>query len=303
MTTGGVVRIFGHYGLGASLRDFVLTKQKRGDVMTYTCSRRTLLGWVPLGVAGILGAAYIRPAVAQDDYEVPIRDYFPSGNPKLVADTVLYAHSSVEKVAALVAARPALSNANIDWGFGDWESAIGAASHTGRRDVADVLLEHGARPDIFTHAMLGHVDVIRAIIEAQPGIQRIAGPHGITLMAHARAGKEGAESVVDYLGSVGGADKSPEVLPLLAAETAYVGTYRWGSHENDILTVEAKKNRLSLKGARGFGRTLFHVGDHTFRPAGAPSVRISFRVADKIAIECKIYDAELMVLATRKADG
>jgi hypothetical protein len=40
-----------------------------------------------------------------------------------------------------------------DWGFGDWEDALGACSHTGNREIAGYLIER-ARPTIFSAAML-----------------------------------------------------------------------------------------------------------------------------------------------------
>jgi hypothetical protein len=49
-------------------------------------------------------------------------------------------------------------------------------------------LAHGARPSIFSAAMLGQLAVVRAFTEAAPGVQGTPGPHGITLLAHARAG-------------------------------------------------------------------------------------------------------------------
>ena len=268
--------------------------------MSFTYSRREVLGWVPIGVAGLLGAGYVRNASAQADDGGAVRDYFPRANPQNATETVLYAHSQIEKVAALVEAHPALANAAIDWGFGDWESAVGAAAHMGRRDVAELLLSHGARPDIFTLAMMGRVDAVRAIVEAQPGVQGISGPHGITLMAHAKAGKEKAAAVVEYLESIGGADPRPEPPPLLLDASAYAGSYRWGSHDDEVFAVEAKDGRLSLKPARGFGRGLVHVGDHAFYPGGAPAVRVVFAIDGDVAGECKIIDAEVMVSAQRE---
>ncbi len=61
---------------------------------------------------------------------------------------------------------PRLANATWDWGGGDWESALGAAGHMGRRDIAELLLAHGARLDLFVAAMLGEVEVVRAILDA-----------------------------------------------------------------------------------------------------------------------------------------
>src|SRR6185503_18929276 len=97
-------------------------------------------------------------------------------------------HGRFERVKALVGASPALARATWDWGFGDWETALGAASHVGNREIAQYLVSMGARPDLFYHAMMGHLDVIKAAVAAQPGIQTIRGPHGITLLMHAQAG-------------------------------------------------------------------------------------------------------------------
>lgn len=51
------------------------------------------------------------------------------------------AHSDLDKVKDLVGKRPELANAAWDWGFGDYETAIGAASHMGRRDITEGLDE------------------------------------------------------------------------------------------------------------------------------------------------------------------
>ena len=56
---------------------------------------------------------------------------------------------------------------------------------SGRREIAEFLLAHGARPTVFSAAMLGQLDVVKAFVSASPGVQRTLGPHGITLMAHA----------------------------------------------------------------------------------------------------------------------
>ena len=64
------------------------------------------------------------------------------------------AHGDLEFVRARLAENPTLANAAWDWGDGDWESALGAAGHMGRRDIAELLLAHGARLDLFVAAML-----------------------------------------------------------------------------------------------------------------------------------------------------
>ena len=118
---------------------------------------------------------------------------------ELVAEFVLKSHGDLGVVKQLVEREPAIVNAAWDWGGGDWETALGAAAHVGRRDIAEYLLEHGARKDVFAAAMLGEVDVVRAMLEAQPGLRDARGPHGIPLSAHAEAGGEQARDVLDLL--------------------------------------------------------------------------------------------------------
>jgi len=125
----------------------------------------------------------------------------PRLDPALVEEFVGKAHGDLARVASLLAAHPALVNAAWDWGAGDWETALGAAAHMGRRDIALLLLSHGARMDIFAAAMLGHLPVVRAIVEAEPSAAGWAGPHGIPLLAHAEKGGPDAAETVAYLRS------------------------------------------------------------------------------------------------------
>jgi ankyrin repeat protein len=64
------------------------------------------------------------------------------------------AHGDLEEVERLLEREPALLNAAWDWGGGDWETALGAASHMGRRDIAELLIQRGARVDVFASALL-----------------------------------------------------------------------------------------------------------------------------------------------------
>src|SRR5438552_6269780 len=98
------------------------------------------------------------------------------------------AHGDLEAVRAALVAEPCLANAAWDWGGGDWETGLGAAAHMGRRDIAELLLAHGARLDVFAAAMLGRVEIVRAILEAYPEMREARGPHGIPLLAHAEKG-------------------------------------------------------------------------------------------------------------------
>jgi len=126
----------------------------------------------------------------------------PAIKPDLVKEFVVAAHGDLDKVKALLAQEPGLLNATWDWGGGDFEAAIGGAGHMGRRDIALFLLEKGARMDIFVAAMLGEIEVVRATLQAFPGLLKSKGPHGILLIAHARAGGKEAQVVLDYLQSL-----------------------------------------------------------------------------------------------------
>jgi Ankyrin repeat len=123
----------------------------------------------------------------------------PPIDSELVAEFVLKAHGDLGVVKQLLEREPAIVNAAWDWGGGDWETALGAAAHVGRRDIAEHLLEHGARMDVFAAAMLGETAIVRAMLDAQPAVREARGPHGITLMAHAEAGGEQAREVLELL--------------------------------------------------------------------------------------------------------
>ncbi|MEP0803934.1 MAG: ankyrin repeat domain-containing protein [Chloroflexota bacterium] len=120
----------------------------------------------------------------------------------LVQEFVGNAHGNLERVKELLAQEPALVNATWDWGGGDFETALGAASHMGRRDIATFLLERGARLDLFAAAMLGKLDIVQAALEAFPQAIHTPGPHGIPLITHAEAGGEEAKAVLEYLFSL-----------------------------------------------------------------------------------------------------
>jgi len=127
----------------------------------------------------------------------------PALVPQVVQAFVGNAHGDFEAVQKALSDEPGLVNAAWDWGGGDWETALGAAGHMGRRDIAELLLAHGARIDVFVAAMLGEVDVVRAILKAHPDARDAKGPHGIPLRAHAEAGGDQARGVVELLDAAG----------------------------------------------------------------------------------------------------
>jgi hypothetical protein len=134
----------------------------------------------------------------------------PQINRQLVQDFVIYAHSDLAMTQKLLEKEAALLNAAMDWGGGDWETGLGAASHMGRRDIAGFLLEKGARIDLFCAAMLGLLDAVKAMLTFQPKLIDAKGPHGFSVHFHAQVGAEEAEPVLDYLQSI----KKVELKPI-----------------------------------------------------------------------------------------
>jgi hypothetical protein len=241
----------------------------------------------------------------------PVGDLFPTQPPELAREMVTVAHFDLKRVKELVSARPALARAAWDWGFGDWETALGAASHMGNRAIAEYLISQGARPSLFSATMLGQLEVVKAFVATQPGVQRIRGPHSITLLAHARMGGEAARPVFDFLRSLGDADADAPVSLTEGEAAGLIGTYAFGTgatqqveltadlkmYANNKMYTHAPQLNWTRKGT--MTRPLFHLGDRTFYPAGAPSVRIGFTEHDG-TVMMTITDAELVLTARRK---
>jgi hypothetical protein len=232
-------------------------------------------------------------------------------NDNIVSGIVGASHGNFDKVKELVNARPELAGASWDWGFGDWETAIGAASHVGRRDIAEFLMSHGARPDIFTYTMMGMLKSVQEIIETVPGIQSHAGPHGITLLQHAKNRLENKEisssdaanvsKVLSYLESLGNADLKPKSLDVTEEEKKkYLGEYRFGTGDGEIFVVDLHRLGFLQIGRKGsFPRVLRKVDENTFSPAGAPSVNIIFKVTNDKAVSLSVHEPEPLVTAVR----
>lgn len=178
--------------------------------MSEAISRRV---FTTVAAGSVLGAAAAAddppkgPVEAAFERDYPLPKFKPSWkrpqlNRALVQDFVIYAHSELDMVKRLLEKEPALLNAAMDWGAGDWETGLGGASHMGRRDIALFLLDKGARIDLFCAAMLGQLDAVKAFLTLQPKLIDAKGPHGFSLHFHAQVGGKDAEKVLDYLQSV-----------------------------------------------------------------------------------------------------
>jgi hypothetical protein len=258
-----------------------------------TFSRRvavksSLFGVVAVAVPNLIFAKNVFET--DNKTEVIINGKYPAIADEIANEVVGVSHFNLDRLKELVNPRPELARATWDWGFGDWETAIGAASHTGRKDIVNYLLSKGARPDIFTFAMLGSYTAVKAMIAASPGIQNITGPHGITLLQHVKNGmsddaanNDEAKKLVDYLESL----NLPETKYLTLEEKdkpKFLGDYKYGDGAGEGFSIKTNMRKLLTLGKIGKnGGALYMIGPNKFTYNGAPSVVIDFLVeGDKV---------------------
>ena len=198
----------------------------RGKIAMQTRVTRRVFGIVAgttlVGTTSQVGFTQDEPTIPKSgpleapferDYEAP--SFKPSWkklqiNRQLAQDFVIYAHSDLEMVKKLLDREPGLLNASIDWGGGDWESALGGASHMGKKEIVEYLLSRSARIDIFCAAVMGQLDAVKAFLKLQPTLIDARGPHGFSLHFHAQVGGDSALSTLEYLQSI----KQMELKPI-----------------------------------------------------------------------------------------
>ena len=166
-------------------------------------NRRESLARIGAGV--FIGLSTSRALAIQTTAPAPKPVRPPPIGADEVREFVGAAHGKLERVREMLAARPSIANATWDWGGGDFETALGGASHMGRPDIARVLLQAGARLDLFAAAMLGLLPVVQAALETDRSLLDTPGPHNIPLIVHAEKGGDPAKAVLDYLRSLGDA--------------------------------------------------------------------------------------------------
>jgi hypothetical protein len=260
--------------------------------MSHSISRRHLPLLIP-------AAATVVAVGEAAEEKSNIWDGFPRQDPAWSKEVVGASHRDLGKVKELVDEHPTLANATYDWGFGDWETALGAAAHTGRRAIAEYLLEKGARLDMFAAAMLGMTDVLKKMVEARPGVEATYGPHGIPLIMHARAGGDAAKETFAYLQTLPGASAG---IPTPAFDDEkrklYVGSYQIENGLKAEIKLSSPK-QLSLEMENNSSRWLHHAGEGEFYPAGAAKVRFRFTWAGEKVSGFSIVDGTRVVRARR----
>jgi len=264
--------------------------------MSHVPSRRQFIHAAAAAVPAALALGPRNAAAAE-----PVPAMFPTQSAELVQEMVVVAHGNVPRVRDLVSRQNTLAKAAWDWGFGDWETALGAASHVGNREIAELLLAHGAHPTMFSAAMLGQLDVVKAFIAAAPGVERTRGPHSISLLKHAVAGGSNAKSVVEYLKTLDGADDRLATAPLSEADIARLsGAYVFGITPADRFDVAGAGGQLQISRPGRYPRGLLHRGSFEFSPVGAESVRLVFSESADDAL-LTIHDPDVVLTAHRKA--
>lgn len=130
-------------------------------------------------------------------------DTEPPLDKALVAEFVGVAHRDKSRVETLLSENPTLLNAAHDWGHGDFETALGAASHVGYMELVTYLVDKGAQTNIFTACLFGQLDIVKSMLKTFPASLHAKGPHGFTLLHHAIRGGDQALEVKAYLESLG----------------------------------------------------------------------------------------------------
>ncbi|MDX1942272.1 MAG: hypothetical protein SFU99_17035 [Saprospiraceae bacterium] len=283
---------------------------------SHSISRRTavkssVFGLLAVSVPNIVFAKNVSDFASEEIKSGELFHRYPSIDDAIVSEVVGASHFNLDRVKELVNRRPELARATWDWGFGDWETAIGAASHVGRRDIIEFLMRNGARPDIFTYAALGSYDAVKSMIEASPGVQSIVGPHGITLLQHAKIGsnsdnlseqqKKDYTLLINYLEGLGNADIRQTNLEMTDEEKEkYLGDYRYGEGPEDGFSVKINMRKLLSLGKLGkFGGGLFRKAENVFSYNGITSVEISFLVKDGKVLSLTVHEPDLVLTAKK----
>lgn len=278
--------------------------EKQNPISRRFLVKSSVFGLLAASVPSIVFSNNIQPDGT--DNQSPHNRY-PAIELSVASEVVGVSHFNLDRLKELIEPRPELAKASWDWGFGDWESAIGAATHVGRKDIIDYLIGKGAMPTIFTYAVLGDYETVKAMITAYPGIQKNFGPHGITLLQHARTGlqttgvdKKKAQLLINYLQTFGDAD-GKKYLELDEQDKAkYLGDYKYGEGKDDGFSIKLNMRKMISLGMLGkSGGALWRIGEHEFTYQGAPSVTVKFQLQNKQVVSLTISEPGLTLTAVK----
>ncbi len=157
-------------------------------------NRKKFVHSLTLGTAGFLLLNKAgRAQVANQQKQVPP---YPI---ELVKEFVGAGHKDLSKVQTMLADHPNLVHCKYDWGNGDFEEAIEGAGHVGNKEIAEYLIDAGSRVSLFVLTMLGKTELVKPVLEAYPKLVFANGPHGFTLLHHAKQGGKEGQDLYNYL--------------------------------------------------------------------------------------------------------
>jgi hypothetical protein len=137
---------------------------------------------------------------------------FANGQHKLEGDPlpqekvkqfVIAGHGKFDEVKKMLTEFPTLLYATWDWGNGDFETALEGAGHVGNKEIANYLIELGARTNLFVLTMLGKTTIVKNFLDNFPQYLTARGPHGLTFLHHAQKGGDDSKELLDYFLSKG----------------------------------------------------------------------------------------------------
>lgn len=160
-------------------------------------NRKSFLYTAGVGVALTLAGNKL---IAQNGTVQPaVQDGPPPLPLPLVKDFVKAGHGNFDRVKEMLAENPNLIYSKFDWGNGDFEAAIEGAGHVGNKEIANYLLQAGSRVTLYVLTMLGKTDLVKPILETYPILMSAKGPHGFTMLHHAKVGGKDSEELYSYL--------------------------------------------------------------------------------------------------------
>jgi hypothetical protein len=118
---------------------------------------------------------------------------------EIIKEFVTAGHNDLSTVKKMLAEEPNLVYARHDWGGGDFEEAIEGAGHVGNREIAEYLIQAGARVNLFVLSMLGKNKIVIPALQEYPGLIYSIGPHGFSLLHHAKIGGDSSREIYSFL--------------------------------------------------------------------------------------------------------
>jgi ankyrin repeat protein len=162
---------------------------------------------------------------------------------------IIDCHSDLETVREKAGVKPTLVNAfNPEMN----ETALGAAGHVGRRDIAEFLLSRGAILELATAAMLGRRDEVARQLAKDPKLALSGGAHGIPVAFH--AAMSGDTEIMQMLWEAGAQEPIRDAL-IGAVRFGHTGMVRWLLEHGARTDIKAFNGLSALEIAEQNGMT------------------------------------------------